>query len=342
MSRTDFFATDPCPRTSWRMAILMGDNNRTYKFALGQALLEHAVRGETEVALTDLASTYTGSLLAHTTHAPQARAAQPLGDRDFLTLMAHEAEESSRLGHPTDTLVDAAARSMPNMVMDKFHNLRGGPVWHRFYELTGSRREQVVRVTPELLSVAAHGQAAILGTEIEARWNIVENSFATGIGRSLLDHGMAADLETGQLAETGQLTGKLRRKPITGIREALAPFQHGRCFICQHVIAVNDAVHIDHVFPFALMKRLGSVSGWPGPDLDAVWNLAPTHATCNMDKSATVPCDELLRRLALRNEAIKSSKVPLAVTLRRELVASGHPPTANWWNVIREVKKLCI
>lgn len=335
MGHSDFFATDPCARTSWRLAVLMGKNTRTYKFALGQALLEHAMRGEHEVPLPHLAATYAKGFLAHAGQAPQASEKQTRGERDFLTVAAHEAEESARLGRPTDLLVDAAARSMPQMVMQKFHNVDGGAVQHRFYELTGSPRERVVRLTDNLLAIATSEQAAGLRTELEARWNIVECSFDAGIGRSLVQDGLAVD------REAGKLTDKLRRKPVTGIREALVPFQHGLCFICQQVIAVDDAVHIDHVFPIAFMKRLGSVSAWHGPDLDSVWNLAPTHAACNTDKSAKPPGPKLLRRLALRNEAIMDSQKPLATTLRRTLTAAGHQPTAIWREFIHEVDKAC-
>ncbi|MFC7302767.1 HNH endonuclease [Streptomyces monticola] len=335
MRHENFFATDPCPRASWRLAVLMGENTRTYKFALGQALLEHAMRGDSEVALPDLAATYARGVVAHAAHAPQASEKSTGGERDFLTIAAREAEESARLGHPTDLLVDAAVRSMPQMVMQKFHNLRGAAVPHRFYELTGSRRERVVQLTPHLLDVAASEQAAGLRLELEARWNIVENSFATGIGRSLVHDGVTVDWQS------HQLTDKLRRKPVTGVREALVPFQHGRCLICWHVIGVDDAVAIDHVFPLAFMKRYGSVLGWRGPDLDSVWNLAPAHAACNLSKSAKVPCDELLGRLALRNEAIMGSPHPLRTTLHGTLTAAGLQPSSDWWEFIREVKKAC-
>lgn len=38
----DFYRSDPSPRASWRLAVLMGGNSRTYKFALAASLLELA------------------------------------------------------------------------------------------------------------------------------------------------------------------------------------------------------------------------------------------------------------------------------------------------------------
>lgn len=81
----------------------MGTNTRTYKFALATALLEHATQGRTEVTLAELAAPYALTLVEHADEMPQARAAQGLGEADFLTVASREAEE----------LVDAAVRSMP-------------------------------------------------------------------------------------------------------------------------------------------------------------------------------------------------------------------------------------
>lgn len=44
-------------------------------------------------------------------------------------------------------------KSMPAMVMQRFHNLRGdggAEVPHRFYEVTGTPRERVVKLTDHL------------------------------------------------------------------------------------------------------------------------------------------------------------------------------------------------
>lgn len=46
-----------------------------------------------------------------------------------------------------------------------------------------------------LQRIATSEQAAGLRTELEARWSIVESSFAAGIGRSLVSDGFAVGLE---------------------------------------------------------------------------------------------------------------------------------------------------
>ncbi|MFG2884891.1 hypothetical protein ACGFYV_21815 [Streptomyces sp. NPDC048297] len=190
------------------------------------------------------------------------------------------------------------------MVMQKFHNLRGDTaVPHTFYELTGTGRHRVVRLTPDLLQLAQSEQAAGLAAELGARWSIVESSFAAGIGRSLIENGVTVDWDT------LKITDKRRRRSVTGIIEATAGFQHGRCLICSDILAPSDAIAVDHVFPFSLMRRFDSIGSWHGPDLDALWNLAPAHAACNGAKSDRVPSAVELARLGARNEAIMQSPI---------------------------------
>jgi len=70
-----------------------------------------------------------------------------MSDQDFLSVLAREREESRAARRPTDTLVNAAVKSIPGMVMQKFHNLPGqGEVAHRFYELEGRGSNRIVRI----------------------------------------------------------------------------------------------------------------------------------------------------------------------------------------------------
>ncbi|MFF8099701.1 HNH endonuclease [Streptomyces sp. NPDC016640] len=333
----EFYRIEPSARTSWRLAVLMGANTRTYKFALGSALLEHAAQDRTEVTLDELAVPYAMGLVTHLTEASQAPSGPPLGESDFLSVAQREAEESTSLGHPTERLLYAAVRSMPAMVMRKFHNLGGGTeTAHRFYELTGSPRRRIVRLTPDLLQVARSEQATGLRTELSARWNIVESSFSAGIGRSLITEGVAVDWAT------LKLTDKHRRRSVTGVAEALIGFQHGRCLICATPIAPDDKTAVDHVFPHSLMRRFGAVSGWQGPDLDVIWNLAPAHETCNSTKSDRLPTPNELDRLAQRNEAILQSPHPLKKTLQLTLRSAGYSDRPGQWPYfLRQVQAAC-
>ncbi|MBT2421530.1 hypothetical protein J7F01_23550 [Streptomyces sp. ISL-22] len=121
-----FYAQDASARTSWRLAVLMGANSRTCKFALGSALLDTAGRGQSEISLAELATPYALELVRRLGDAPQAPEGVALRDSDFLTIAQEDRAETLAAGQPTERLLLAATRSMPAMVMQKFHNLRGG------------------------------------------------------------------------------------------------------------------------------------------------------------------------------------------------------------------------
>ncbi|GAA3370161.1 hypothetical protein GCM10017744_092810 [Streptomyces antimycoticus] len=334
----DFYRREPSARTSWRLAVLMGANSRTYKFAFGAALLEYAAQDRTEVTLEELAIPYAMGLVAHLAEAPQAPSGLQVRESDFLAVAEREAKESAALGHPTDRLRHAAVRSMPGMVMQKFHNLRGNTrTAHRFYDLIGNSHQRIVRLTPELRSIAKGEQSIGLRAELGARWDIVESSFAAGIGRSLIDEGFSVDWAT------LQLTDKRRRRSVTGVADAVIGFQHGRCLICAQPIAPSDSTVVDHVFPYSLMRRFGDVSGWHGPDLDAIWNLAPAHQACNSAKSDRLPTAGELHGLAQRNEAIMHSPHPLRKTLQLSLHSAQHSdtPKGHWPYFLRQVQTAC-
>ncbi len=51
----EFYRSEPTAQSSWRLAVLMGANSRTYKFALGSALLQLTMRapGRPEAKTTE-------------------------------------------------------------------------------------------------------------------------------------------------------------------------------------------------------------------------------------------------------------------------------------------------
>ena len=302
-----FYQDDPTPRTSWRQAILMGANTRTYKFPLGAALLDLASLGRDAVPLVELASIYATYLVNRTGNYPQASSNLELSDTDFLSVLAREREASVAGGTPTEALVDAAANSIPGMVMQKFHNLPGeGEVAHRFYEIEGQSSGRLVRLTPELLTLAAE-DTRVLSEELDARWRIVEASFDSEIGRHLIGRGVDLDLEA------GQLVAPVRRVPLTSIRGSIVGFQKNRCFYCREALPdlFGPDIHVDHVFPHRWMNT----GSWRGPHLDRVWNLVLSCASCNLRKSGRNPTAAEIRHLLDRNDAIAESRYPLRSTL---------------------------
>lgn len=327
-----FYRTEPTARTAWRQAILMGANTRTYKFPLGAALLDLVRSGRDAVPLIELASAYATYLINRSGNYPQASTTQALSDQDFLSVLARERDESEAFGRPTQKLVDAAVRSIPGMVMQKFHNLPGqGEVAHRFYELDkGAGPNRMVRLTADLHAVAVDN-TDILDDELDARWKIVEASFDAGIGRNLLG-GLQFDESSGQLVVAAQ------RVPLSGLRASIDGFQYGRCFYCHEPLGDLDGpdIEVDHVFPFRWM----TTGSWRGPDLNGVWNLVLAHESCNRKKWFRSPTEDEIARLIARNDAIAESPIPLRRTLEVAMGASGPAAAEKRRQFISNVRNL--
>ncbi|MGW3296080.1 HNH endonuclease [Streptomyces xiamenensis] len=316
-----FLELERSARACFRMAVLMGANARTYKFALAEALLDFGGEGREEVPLEEFVEPYAMTLARRETEgAAHAPASTPIGGGDFLAVLRREAGESVRLGHPTDVLREAARLSVPGMVMQKFPNVGGESLPVLFYRLDGRGKKCTVVLTPEMRDVAAAEHIAGLRAENRARLAIVEASFDSGIGQGLMAGEVSVDLGSGVLRD------RRRRRSVARVDDAVRGFQHGRCLLCLEPLAEDDAIDIDHVFPFTMMDRCRGVRPWQGPDLDALWNLAPAHRACNAEKTNKPPSVALLGRLARRNEAIVGSPYPLSKAIRGVRDAYGGWP----------------
>ena len=61
----------PTLENYWRAIILFGRNVASYKFALGESLLELAVEGRTQISLQELADPFSRHLLGDLGHSPK-------------------------------------------------------------------------------------------------------------------------------------------------------------------------------------------------------------------------------------------------------------------------------
>lgn len=314
----DYFKREPTARSSWRMAILMGANTRSYKFPLGAALLDRARAAEVDLSIGDLAVPYALEIARHSLVLPQAPADIALSDTDYLTVCAQEAQASVDAGAPTERLLQATVRNIPGMVMEKFHNLRGvGEVPVRMYDITGAGDGARVRLSPGLIDLAQGPDATILEEELRSRWDIVACSYATGIGGVLRQQGLRVDGE--------RLTDPGRRHSVSGLAEAIDGFQYGLCFYCHEPLVSlrGEDTHVDHVFPHSLMRKLD----WQFENsLDEVWNLVLACPACNLAKSDRPPTPEEVRSLYERNEAIMQSPHPLRASLTALMRTSAGGP----------------
>ncbi|SVE34334.1 uncharacterized protein METZ01_LOCUS487188, partial [marine metagenome] len=105
-----------------------------------------------------------------------------------------------------------------------------------------------------------------LGTEVEARWRLVETAWNLNLSTNLLT--VSHDLD----GETLFVTDRSRRRiNVTSSRGALNGYQKGKCFYCRDDISVDHGSSVtgdvDHFFPHRL-KATEVV-----PNIDGVWNL---------------------------------------------------------------------
>jgi hypothetical protein len=219
----------------------------SYKFALGQALLDLAARQQTFVPLPDLAVPYAAGLCEHLqVEDRQSTSAQS----QFL-----DACRSRNRGElEAAQLAEATVRLGFANVIDAFHVSRGGqPTQTRFFVDERASR-QGITLTDHLLELANGQQAKVLPREVDARWNLVQLSWGLRLGTRLVSFEMAPDNKD---AIDLYAPAPLRRGPITRVRDALSGYQDGRCAYCHTPFTDigTSRVAVDHVLPWVLMTR---------------------------------------------------------------------------------------
>ena len=160
----------PTPAGDWRHIVRFGLNVASYKFALGQALLELAALQQAFVPLPELAVPYAARLCEHLqvedrqSTAPQSRFLDACRSRNRGDLESAQLTEATvRLGFAN--------------VIDAFHISRGGqPTQTRFFVDERASR-QGITLTDHLLELANGQQAKVLPVEVDARWNLVQLSW---------------------------------------------------------------------------------------------------------------------------------------------------------------------
>ena len=293
------------PAGDWRHIVRFGRNVASYKFALGRALLELGTRQQTFVPLQDLAVPYAAGICEHL----QVEDRQSTSARSqFL-----DACRSRNRGElDAAQLAEATVRLGFANVIDAFHVSRGGqPTQTRFFVDERASR-QGITLTDHLLELANGMQAAVLPLEVDARWNLVQTSWGLGLGTRLVSIEIAPDEDAVDL----YAPARLRRGPITGVRDALSVYQDGRCAYCDSPFTDigTSRVAVDHVLPFVLMTR-----GWHDGDLHQVWNLVLACYACNSAKRDRPPAADWMPWLVKRGEDLIGSHHPLRETLISQL-----------------------
>jgi hypothetical protein len=302
-----FTEVHPTIDNYWRAVILFGRNVASYKFALGQSLLEFAAKKQTVLSLTELASPFARHLCEHL----------KICDKQATSTSSKFLEECRRFnrGELTETrLVEATAKLGFNNVIDAFHIVDRQEVGVRFFA-DERNTSQGIHLTDQLFQMAESYQRRNLPSEIEARWHLVETAWELQLPTSavVVDY----DAETGGLIPQKRLD---RRKPVASCRDALNGYQKGKCFYCFADISIipgaDDLGDVDHVFPHTLKYRIphSPLAG----RIDGIWNLVVACQICNRGvagKFESLPDLRYIERLKRRNEFFILSHHPLRETL---------------------------
>jgi len=296
-----FIAYRPSLEDYWRGIILFGRNVATYKFALGRALLDLKPQAGQLVTLEELAAPFAGHLCAHLRLAEKQGTSR--GSRFLDECRRANAGELTQ-----QVLVERAVRLGFTNVIDAFHVVGQHEVPQRFFvdERKGNRG---IRMTQAFADLVGGGQGSNLPGETDARWRLVETAWELGLSPALLAVSHDPATESLFIVDAAR-----RRKPITGVREALSGYQKGHCFYCFDSLSLTgtQTPDVDHFFPHSL-KTLGL-----GALVDGVWNLVLACRRCNRGvagKSNRIPAMTVLERLHKRNEFLIASHHPLRETL---------------------------
>ncbi len=290
----------------WRSIVLFGNNVASYKFALAKSLLELSDRGQTSVALDELAQPFSKHICEHILHSPKQATS---GSSRFLD--ACRQFNAGEISY--DQLMNTTVKLGFNNVIDAFHVVNRAEIPVRFYEKDYSASGKRIILTDDIYKLGELTKKTNLNAEAESRWNLVETAWELGINRNLLD------VRYDDTQELLFVNARNKRKDVTSVRGALNGYQKGRCFYCFDDILVSDDADnecdVDHFFPHTLQHLM------PDVNLNGVWNLVLCCKKCNRGndgKFARVPAIKYLERLHRRNEYLISSHHPLRETIMNQ------------------------
>jgi len=307
-----FISPQPTKENCWRSAILIGDNDKCYKFALGKSLLDFAKQNKSFVTLKELSKKYADYICEHIKENPTQGTTRK-GPGPVLNACKDYVQDKISY----DQLIETTAYKNEWIVLKKFHLIKGGFLPTKFFEKTGKykkhkKHKKGITLTDDLFKLKESSQFNNLFHETEGRWNLVEKSWHLNMSRHLI----TIDYDRQQELLVAKRSSDLRRVAVTSARKGLNGYQKGKCFYCFKKISIEkktvDLSDVDHFFPIKLEKRKLL------KNLNGVWNLVLACKNCNRGphgKFELIPEIQYLERLSERNNYLIESHDPLRQTL---------------------------
>lgn len=305
----------------------MGKNTASYKFALGQSLLDLADGGETFISIEQVAETFSTHMIRHLKAAPKQTTSP--SSAFIEDCKKHLMGELSK-----EALIDSTLKNGFRYVIDVFHMVSDDENPIRFYEDLRSSQNGLL-LTDELLKISQEHklQRGNLQLEIEARWKLVETAWELKLPPTMIQ------VQPDAPALEFYIQAQARRIDLTRIRDSLNGYQKSRCFYCNQELSISDGTYmntdVDHFFPHTLMHRGIHLN------LNQAWNLVLTCDHCNRGeggKFTHLPTDEYVYKLYNRNEFLIISHHPLKETI---INTTGKTPEKRK-EFIESVKKWAI
>lgn len=299
----EFVDKDPTLENYWRSIILFGSNTASYKFALAEALYDLSSTDNDFIKIEDLAAPFSKHICEH------LKGASKQGTSSTSKFLDTCAEfNNGSIDH--DELIAGTIKYGFKNVIDAFHVVNRKKIDKPFF-IDDRKLNKGIRITNNFFELSNGSQFTDFKLETDARWRLVEEAWALGISKNLIN--IEYDSESSQLLSA---RGK-RRVTVTSCRNALNGYQKGKCFYCYKPISIlSGSINlgdVDHFIPFTAQDLVTEING--------VWNLVLACKECNRGangKFAQVPSVKLLQRLHTRNEYFISSHLPLRETLIRQ------------------------
>lgn len=304
MNKKRFKSFEHNQLSTWRSIILIGDNDKCYKFALGKSLLHFTKLQKTEINFEDFISVYSNEICSHLKNAPIQGSNRKPNGKVINSCISYNNNEITK-----DQLINTIKKD-EWVVFKKFHLIKGGFVDYKYFDVKKILRSKKIILTDNILKLRDNYQFKNLVQETDGRWNLLERSWELKIPEKLLM--IESDINSEKLF----VKKKNKRLNITGSRNGLNGYHNGKCFYCNKNISIIsnqlDTSDIDHFFPLFLEEK-GILK-----NLNGVWNLVLCCKSCNrgtggkFDRLADL---KYLEKLEVRNNNLILSHDPLRQTL---------------------------
>jgi len=296
---------NPTPEDFWRGIVDYGENQTTYKMALGSLLMNYANEGSEKITLDELSEDF---FQMYSNRIKQTGKSQYKKHDD--SSVVEKQIQNVLNGTTTKTKALNKIKSGPllDQVLPYFLNVFGfKPIPVNFYSVSDDKR--ILHIHDPLLKLFTDNQNSHYLQKINSRWNLLEHSFEkiAAAERIFVD----------TLQEQMFVIRKDVRTNLTPFKPALSSYQQDRCFYCG--VELFEPAHVDHVIPFKALQH------------NEIWNLVVAHANCNHKKLAQLPGPHFIENLINRNEFVIKSHLPLHREIKSDL---GNTPKIRRQKII--------